>query len=94
MGSSTQGTIARRTWVPATTSHRARHLMLPLLEALAPIVPTRYQKLLGEANGSLRASRTGRKRWSGLTGVEILSAHNYRDDGVYLAWIVPGFHSF
>jgi hypothetical protein len=36
----------------------------------------------------------GGKKWSGLIYGEILSAHDYYDEGVYLAWIAPGFCSF
>jgi hypothetical protein len=75
-------------------SYHATHLMLPLLKALALIAPNQYQKPLGEADGSLRASRVGGKRWSRLTGGEILPTHNYRDEGVYFVWIAPRFRSF
>jgi hypothetical protein len=94
MGSYTHVPVVRHTWVPAATSCCTRHIMLPLPKARAPIEPTQYRKPTGEADGSLRASRAGVKRWSRLTGGEILSAHDYLDDGVYLAWIAPEFHSF
>jgi hypothetical protein len=34
------------------------------------------------------------ERQSGLTGGEILPAHDYRDGGNTLAWITHGFSSF
>jgi hypothetical protein len=77
MGSSTQVPVVKCAWVPATTSHRARHLMLPLPRALAPISPTLYRKPLGKVDGSLRASQARGKRWSGLIGGKILSTHDY-----------------
>jgi hypothetical protein len=57
MGFSTQVPVVRCVWVPAAMSYRARHLMSLLPEALALIVPTRYQKPPSEADGSLRVSR-------------------------------------
>jgi hypothetical protein len=76
-GSSTQVSVARSSWAPVAMYYHARHLMPPLLEAPALVAPTWYRKPLGEAPGSLRASRVGGKRWSGLTGGETLSAQDY-----------------
>jgi hypothetical protein len=56
MSSSTQVFVVRHVWVPAATSQCVRHLMLPLLEALAPISSTRYQKPPCEADGCLSIS--------------------------------------
>jgi hypothetical protein len=56
--------------------------MSPLPEVQALVVPTRYQKPLGEAPGSPRMSRARGKRWNMLTAGEILSADDYRDEGV------------
>jgi hypothetical protein len=84
-GSNTQVLVVRHVWVPAATSHHARHLLPPIPESLVLIAPTRYRKPPGEADGSLRASQAGWKRRSGLTDGEILSTHDYQDEGVYLA---------
>jgi hypothetical protein len=79
MGSSTQVLFARHVWELVATSYDAR-LMSPFVAALALVVPTQYRKPPGEASGSLRASRAGGGgRWSGLTGDEILSTHNYEN---------------
>jgi hypothetical protein len=73
----TQVPVVKHAWVPLAMFRRARHLILLLLEPLALISSTRYQKPPGEADGSLRATQAGEKRRSGLTGGEILPAHDY-----------------
>jgi hypothetical protein len=81
-------------WMTAVPFYHAKHSMSLFTEALTPIAPTWYQKPPDEADESPRASWAGGKRWSGLTGGEILFDHDDRDKGVYFAWIAPKFCSF
>jgi hypothetical protein len=84
-GSSTQVPVVRHAWAPMATSYHARHLMSSFPKVPALAAPTQYQKPPGEAAGSSRASQTGGggvRRRNGLTGGEVLSAHDYRDEGV------------
>jgi hypothetical protein len=56
--SSSQVLVIRCMWALVAMSYHARHLMLPIPEVLALVVPTRYRKPLGEVAGSLRTSQT------------------------------------
>jgi hypothetical protein len=49
---------------------------------LPALVPTWYRKPPGEAAESPRTSWARGKRWSGLTGGEIMSTHDYPNEGV------------
>jgi hypothetical protein len=88
--SSSQVPVIRRMWAPVAMSYHARHLMLPIPEVLALVVPTRYRKPPGEAVGSSRTSQTRGQGLSGLTAGEILSVHDYRDEGVCQCGMLPG----
>jgi hypothetical protein len=81
-GSSTQVPVVRHAWAPMATSYHARHLMSSFPKVPALVVPTQYRKPPAEVAGSPRASRAKGKRRSGLIGGEIMSVHDYLDEGV------------
>jgi hypothetical protein len=80
--SNSQVPAVMRAWAFVAMSCHARHLMPPLLEAPALVVPTRYRKPLVKQRGARERLGLGGKRQSRLTGGEILSVHDYRDEGV------------
>jgi hypothetical protein len=82
MNSNTQVPAVRRAWMPVAMPCRGMHLMSSFPKVPALVVPTRYRKPPAEVAGSPRASRAKGKRRSGLIGGEIMSVHDYLDEGV------------